>query len=47
VQAGEDVDVEAALGTGNEVKEKEWEEGTLSGYARLAASHANRSFSNA
>lgn len=28
VQAGEDIDVEAALGTGNEVKEKEWEEGT-------------------
>jgi len=29
VQAGEHVDVEAALGTSNEVKEKEWEEGTL------------------
>jgi hypothetical protein len=29
VQAGEDVDVETALGTGNEVKEKEWEEGTF------------------
>lgn len=27
VQAGEDVDVETALGTGNAVAEKEWEEG--------------------
>lgn len=30
VQAGEDVDVEAMLGTGNKVKEKEWEEGQIS-----------------
>ena len=27
VQKGEDVDVEGLLGTGNEEKEKEWEEG--------------------
>lgn len=30
VQKGEDVDVEGLLGTGNEAKELEWEEGTLS-----------------
>lgn len=29
VQSGEDVDVEAVLGTGNAAKEKEWEEGKL------------------
>ena len=27
VQKGEDVDVEGLLGTGNEEKEREWEEG--------------------
>lgn len=47
MQAGEDVDVEAALGTGNEVKEKEWEEGTLSNHARLGALQANQISSNA
>ena len=47
VQAGEDVDVETALGTGNEVKEKEWEEGTLSGLPRPAVFYANQSFSDA
>lgn len=27
VQAGEDVDVEGILGTGDKVKEREWEDG--------------------
>lgn len=29
VQSGEDVDVEGLLGTGDEEKEREWEEGAI------------------
>lgn len=32
VQAGEDVDVEAELGTGNAAREQEWEEGASSNF---------------
>ena len=31
IQKGEDVDVEGLLGTGDEKREKEWEEGTFFG----------------
>ena len=37
VQKGEDVDVEGLLGTGNEEKEREWEEGTSRGLATMAS----------
>lgn len=36
VQAGEDVDVEAMLGTGNKTKEKEWDEGLFLFHVSLA-----------
>ena len=39
VQKGEDVDIEAALGTGDPVMEKEWEDGTCRAAAYVLGSN--------